>query len=102
MEQKTQRWTAQRKAELALQIIKGEVSMVDACRQNDLRQSEVEEWISTFISAGTQGLKTNSKEQRNEYEHQIKEMRSKIGELVLELDARKKLQALRDQEEMNS
>ncbi len=102
MEQKPTRWTAQRKAELALQIIKGELSMVDVCRQNDLRQSEVEGWIATFIASGTQGLKTNSKEQINEYERQIKEMRSKIGELVLELDARKKLQALLDREEMNS
>ncbi len=37
MEQKTQRWTAQRKAELALQIIKGELTMVEVCRQNELR-----------------------------------------------------------------
>jgi transposase-like protein len=102
MEQKTQRWTAQRKAELALGIIKGEISMVDACRQNDLKQSEVESWISTFIQTGTQGLKTNSREQMNEYERQIKEMQTKIGELVLEIDARKKLEALRDREETNS
>ena len=102
MEQKTLRWTAQRKAELALQIIKGEITMVDACRQNDLKQSEVDNWIATFIASGTQGLKTNSKEQMNEHERQIKEMQTKIGELVLELDARKKLQALREREETES
>ncbi len=38
----------------------------------------------------------------DERDRQIKTMQAKIGELVLELDARKKLQALNDQEEENS
>lgn len=101
MESKVQRWTAQKKAEISLQIIKGEVKIVDVCRQNDLKQSEVESWINTFISSGTQGLKSNTKEQQVETERQIKDMQAKIGELVLELDARKKLQALLDREENN-
>ncbi len=102
MESKVQRWTAQKKAEIALQIIKGELKIVDVCRQNDLKQSEVESWINTFIAGGTQSLKTNTKEQQIETERQIKDMQAKIGELVLELDARKKLQALLDREESNS
>lgn len=101
MESKVQRWTAQKKAEIALQIIKGEVKIIDVCRQNDLKQSEVESWINTFISSGTHGLKINTKEQQIETERQIKDMQAKIGELVLELDARKKLQALLDREESN-
>ena len=91
METKTQRWTAQKKAEIILQIIKGEAKLVDVCRQNDLKQSEVVSWVNTFISSGTQGLKTNAKDQQVETERQIKDMQAKIGELVLELDARKKL-----------
>ena len=57
MEQKSQRWTSGRKAELVLQIIKGETSIVEACRSNDLRQSEVELWLNEFIQSGTRGLK---------------------------------------------
>ncbi len=102
METKFQRWTAKRKAEIILQLIKGEVKLVDVCRQNDLKQSEVESWIETFLKGGEKNLKTNAKEEIDQYERQIKEMRAKIGELVLELDARKKLQALLDQEENNS
>jgi transposase-like protein len=102
METKFQRWTAKRKAEIILQLIKGEVKLVDVCRQNDLKQSEVESWIETFLKGGEKNLKTNAKEEIDQYERQIKEMRAKIGELVLELDARKKLQALLDQEETNS
>lgn len=102
MEQKTQRWTASRKTELVLQIIKGETTLVEACRANDLKQSEVDGWIRDFLNAGTQGLKVKGKDDLDERDRQIKTMQAKIGELVLELDARKKLQALIDQEENNS
>lgn len=102
MEQKSQRWTSGRKAELVLQIIKGETSIVEACRSNDLRQSEVELWLNEFIQSGTRGLKAKSKDQQDEHARRVKEMQAKIGELVLELDARKKLQALNDQEENDS
>ena len=42
MEKEFQRWTAKRKVELLLQLIKGEPKLVDACREQDLKQSEVE------------------------------------------------------------
>lgn len=102
MESKTQRWTSGRKAELVLQIIKGEKTLVEACRANDLKQSEVDMWIKEFVASGTQGLKAKNKDELDERDRQIKTMQAKIGELVLELDARKKLQALIDQEEENS
>lgn len=66
MEQKTQRWTAGRKAELVLHIFKNEITLVEACRSNDLKQSEVESWIEEFISACTKGLKTNNKDAQDE------------------------------------
>ena len=102
MEQKAQRWTAGRKAELVLKIIKNEITLVEACRANDLKQSEIESWIDEFINSGTKGLKANNKDARDEQAKEIKDMKAKIGELVLELDARKKLQALIDLEENNS
>ena len=102
MEQKTQRWTAGRKAELVLKIIKNEITLVEACRANDLKQSEIESWIEDFINSGTKGLKATNKDAQDEQAREIKEMKAKIGELVLELDARKKLQALLDSEENNS
>jgi hypothetical protein len=37
-----QRWTAKRKTELILRLIKGEKKLVDVCREHDLKQSEVE------------------------------------------------------------
>ena len=51
-----QRWTAKRKVELLLQLIRGERKLVDVCREHDLKQSEVEAWMDTFVKAGERGL----------------------------------------------
>jgi transposase-like protein len=97
-----QRWTAKRKVELILRIMKGETTLVDICREQDLKQSEVEGWIETFLKSGENGLKTNARDEQTQYEREIKDLRAKVGELVLELDARKKWQALSQDPEMNS
>jgi transposase-like protein len=95
MEKKSQRWTAERKVELLLQLIRGETKLVDACREHDLKQSEVESWMETFLVAGERGLKARSEdEQVVVHERELRELRAKVGELVLELDARQKLAAL--------
>ena len=62
-----QRWTAKKKAEVVIEIIKGKLKVVDFCRQNDLKQSEVETWMDEFIKSGTMGLKTNPKQAKDEY-----------------------------------
>ena len=94
MEREFQRWTAKRKVELLLQLIKGEVKLVDACREHDLKQSEVEGWMETFLKSGERGLKARSEDEQATHDREVRELRAKVGELVLELDARKKLDAL--------
>ncbi len=93
------RWTARRKVELILAVIKGETTLVEACRKHDLTQSEVEGWMQTFLKSGESGLKTNAKDLQDEHAREVKDLRAKVGELVLELEARKKLQALLEQDE---
>ena len=95
MEKDFQRWTARRKVELLLQLIKGEAKLVDVCREHDLRQSEIESWMETFLKAGERGLKARSEDEQATHDREVRELRAKVGELVLELDARKKLDALR-------
>jgi transposase-like protein len=93
MEPKIKRWTSARKAEIVLALLKGTKQMVDICRENDLKQSEVEQWKEEFLEAGQRGLKTAAGSS-DEKEQEIYDLRAKIGELLLELDARKKLAAL--------
>src|SRR5215813_9821179 len=87
-----QRWTAKRKVELLLQLTRGERKLVDVCREHDLKQSEVEGWMDTFVKAGERGLKARAEDEQAVHEAEVRELRAKIGELVLELDARNKLQ----------
>ena len=94
MDKDFQRWTAKRKVELLLQLIRGEAKLVDACREHDLKQSEVESWMETFLKAGERGLKARSEDEQAAHDREVRELRAKVGELVLELDARKKADAL--------
>jgi transposase-like protein len=94
MDQNTQRWTATRKAELVVAILKKEKTLTDACRENDLKQSEVNRWIEQFLDGGKRNLKVNSKDQMVEHRKQIESLQRKIGELVLENDVLKKASSL--------
>ena len=89
-----QRWTAKRKVELLLQLIRGERKLVDVCREHDLKQSEVEGWMDTFVKGGERSLKARAEDEQAVHEAEVRELRAKIGELVLELDARRQLAAL--------
>ncbi len=97
-----ERWTSKRKADLVLEIIKGHKTIVDAARENDLRQSVIEGWINTFLEFGRQGLKNNSRRVHTEYEEQIKAHREKIGELVLQIDVLKKVKEVLSEDENSS
>jgi transposase-like protein len=102
MESTIQRWTARRKAELVLELIKGRKSLIDVCRENDLKQSDVEGWIDQFVKGGERSLKVNSNDEQRLRDREMNDLRAKVGELVLELDARKKLAALIESEEISS
>ena len=52
----------------------------------------------TFLKSGERGLKARSGDEADTRDREVKELHAKVGELVLELDARKKLQALNDRE----
>ena len=99
MEKEVQRWSAKRKAELVIELIKGTKKLVDVCREYDLKQSEVEGWMDAFMKAGERGLKARSTDEQAAHEREVKDLQAKVGELVLELDFRKKLQALNDRED---
>lgn len=97
-----QRWTGKRKAEAVLDIIKGKVSLVDFCRANDLKQSEIERWMDDFIKGGTQNLKSNAKDRLSEQGKQIAELQQVIGEQALHIRVLKKSIELAEREENES
>ena len=97
-----QRWTAKRKAEAVLDLLKGRGTLVEFCRKNDLKQSDVEKWMEEFIKGGNRSLKINSSDERKLKEQEIKELKSIIGELTLENMILKKAKELAEEEERES
>src|SRR5262245_31187403 len=76
MEKDFQRWTAQRKVELLLQLINGEVKLVDACREHDLKESGVESWVDTFLEGGERSLKARSEDEQAVHDREVRELRA--------------------------
>ena len=88
------RWTAKRKAALALDIIRGTTSAAQAARTYDLTVGEIEDWVTDAMSGMENQLRSKPKDVAQQYETEIKELRAKVGELVLQNDVLKKLSRL--------
>jgi transposase-like protein len=99
---KIERWSVNRKVELVLEIVKGHKTVVDAAREHDLKQSDIQKWIETFMEYGRHGLKSNPKSVESLYEAELKAHKEKIGELVLQIDVLKKAKKILEESEDES
>ena len=86
VQEEVQRWTAKRRAALVLSIFKGETSVVEAARKHGLTVAEVEDWKERFMLAAENALRARPKDEEALKEEQIKKLKQKVGELVLDLD----------------
>lgn len=83
-----ERWTAQRKAAIILEVLKGQISVPEAARKYGFTQNEYRHWAEEYHRAGVEALKTNRKDQDAKYEAEIKRLRAKIGQLVMDDEIR--------------
>ncbi len=81
-----QRWTAKRRAALILSILKGETSVAEAARKHGLTVAEVEDWQERVLLAAENALRSWPKDEEALKEEQIKKLKQKIGDLVLDND----------------
>jgi len=93
------RWTAKRKTALVVEIIQGKTTVAEASRTHDLTPSEIEGWVDDAKKGMENALKANPLDVRQEYEKDLKDLQEAYGEAMLELRARKKLQALMERED---
>lgn len=90
-----QRWTAKRRAALVVSILKGEVSVPEAARKHGLKVAEVEEWQERFLLGAENALRSRPRDEDTLKEEEIKRLKQKVGELVLDLDIMKTANRLR-------
>ena len=98
MEDDIKRWTVKRKSALVLDLIQGKTTVSEVSRQYDLSPSEVEQWVDDAKRGMENALRANPLDIKEQYERQLKALQEAYGEAMLELRARKKLQALLDEE----
>lgn len=98
MEDEIKRWTAKRKSALVLDIMQGKTTVSEASRAYDLSPSELEQWVDDAKRGMENALRANPLDIKEQYERQLKDLQEAYGEAMLELRARKKLQALLDEE----
>jgi transposase-like protein len=81
-----QRWTAKRRVALVVSILKGETSVQEAARKHGLKVAEVEDWRDRFLLAAENALRSRPKDEEALKDEQIKKLKQKIGDLVLDND----------------
>ena len=59
-----ERWSAQRKTEVVLRVIRGE-AIDEVAREIQVPVHELEEWRRVFLESGQQGLKRRGLDPRN-------------------------------------
>lgn len=81
-----ERWTAKRRAALILSLLKGETSVAEAARTHGLTVAEIEDWRDRFLVGAENALRSRPKDAEALKEEQIKTLKQKIGDLVLDND----------------
>jgi|SRR5437660_240995 len=87
--EKVERWTAQRKAAIILEVLKGQISVPEVCRKHGITQGEFRAWADEYHRGGVDALKINKKAVEAEHRADLKRLQSKIGELVMENEIRR-------------
>ncbi len=81
-----QRWTAKRRTALVLQIVKGETSAQEAARKHGLTVAEVESWLEKGLAGMENQLRSRPRDDEALKDEEIKRLKQKVGELVLDND----------------
>src|SRR5262245_27377802 len=81
-----QPWTAKRRVALVVSILKGETSIQEAARKHGLKVAEIEEWRDRLFVGAENALRSRPKDEEALKDEQIKKLKQKIGDLVLDND----------------
>ena len=86
-----ERWSAQRKVEVVLRLLRGE-DLGEVSREVQVSPPELEEWRRVFLETGQQGLKRRS---RDPTERELIRTRAKLGEMTMRMELAKELREKR-------
>ena len=82
-----ERWSAQRKVEVVLRLLRGE-DLGEVSREVQVSPPELEEWRRVFLETGQQGLKRRG---RDPGERELIRTRAKLGEMTMRMELAREL-----------
>ncbi len=85
-DEQLKRWTAKRRAGLVMQILRGDTSVAEAARKHGLTVAELEDWRERFLVGAENALRSRPADEDGQKEREIKRLKQKVGELVMDLD----------------
>lgn len=94
-----QRWTSKRRTALVTSILRGETSVKEAARKHGLKVSEIEEWQERFLLGAENALRSRPRDEEALKDEEIKRLKQKIGDLVMDLDILETAIKLKEQRE---
>ena len=77
-----ERWSAQRKMEVVLRLLRGE-DLGELSREVQVPAPELENWRRVFLESGVNGLKRRSDDP---LERELNRTRAKLGEVLMRLE----------------
>lgn len=81
-----QRWTAKRRVDLVVSLLKGETTVAEAARKHGLTIAAIEAWRDAFLVGAENALRTRPRDEEALKDAEIQRLQRKIGELVMEKD----------------
>ena len=78
------RWTAKRKAEVVLVLLKGG-DTTELCRKHGITKSELYNWRDSFIEAGIKNLKFK-RDRKSSRDKEVSRLERKVGRLTMKLE----------------
>lgn len=85
-EETLKRWTAKRRAALVMDILRGDTSVAEAARKHGLTVAEISEWQERVLAGAENALRSRPLDDEAQKELEVKRLKQKVGELVMELD----------------
>ena len=79
-------WATKRRVALVVSILKGKTSVAEAARKHGLTVAEIEDSQERFLLGAENALRSRPKDEEALKDEQIKKLKQKIGDLVLDND----------------
>ena len=91
---KRRKFTAQFKSQVVLQLLSGERSMAQLCREHQLTSPMIGTWKQQFLAGATQAFESDITS--NAEQERMAELERMVGKLTMELEIAKKASRLLD------